>query len=118
MVCNASTTAESCVSVVGCGWCADNNECRSGNVDGPSDGSCHEWHVTHYRELGTMIVAIIAIVIFGLMLINNFISAMVVDYQTASLINDVNPLTVEFLKATFWRDERSSKSWVRLEFLC
>jgi len=113
LVCNASASTESCVNVVGCGWCGDGEgDCRAGNLNGPSEGSCHEWLVTHDRELGTVVVAIIFIIIFAFMLVNNFLSAMVVDYQTATLVNQVNPLTVEFLKATYWRDERSSKSWV------
>ena len=26
-----------------CGWCADNNECYVGNLDGPSNNTCSDW---------------------------------------------------------------------------
>jgi hypothetical protein len=55
--------------------------------------------------------AIIAIVIFGLMLLVGLFSAMPMDYVIAGILVDSSLLTTDFLKEAYWRDERSSKTW-------
>lgn len=109
--CPQQTNVRDCVDSVGCGWCVERGSCSVGNQVGPVNGTCEEWLTGNTKELGTFAVAIIFIIIFGIMVILNVLSAIAVDFQTASYLNAENLLTVEFLKETYWRDERSAKAW-------
>lgn len=64
-----------------------------------------------YKEIGLIVVAMIIIVIFALMFLNNVISAIRIDIKTAYLLVDDEEIGSEFLKKSWWRDERSAKSW-------
>lgn len=110
-VCPSFTKLEDCVGAPGCGFCVDTSSCSVGNQVGPANGTCQEWLVGNNREIGTFVVAIIFIIIFGIMVVLNVASAISVDYQTTAYLEEENLVTVEFLKETYWRDERSAKAW-------
>jgi hypothetical protein len=62
-------------------------------------------------EIGLLIVAAIIIGVFGLMVLNNLVSAIKMDLRTAKLLVDDDEIGAEFLKTSWWREERSNKSW-------
>lgn len=114
--CDAYASEDDCTSKYGCGWCRSSNTCIRGNGNGPVEGACQQWHYGQAYQVGLLIVALIMIIIFVLMIINNVLSSISVDYRTAGVIEDnENLLTTSFLKEAYWRDERSSKSWALFE---
>jgi hypothetical protein len=116
--CADITTQDICIRKVECGWCADvtaddpeGGSCQEGSKIGPANGVCSDWHYTNRREIGLLIVAAIIIGVFGLMVLNNLVSAIKMDLRTAKLLVDDDEIGAEFLKTSWWREERSNKSW-------
>lgn len=115
-ICDEFTSETECTSKFGCGWCRSNSACVRGDGNGPVVGACPQWHYQQTYQIGLFIVALIMIIIFCLMIINNVLSSMTLDYRTAGVIEDNEKLlTANFLKVAYWRDERSSKSWALFE---
>jgi hypothetical protein len=110
-ICPSFTALDQCVGAPGCGWCQDTSVCSIGNQVGPANGTCQEWLVGNSREIGTFVVAIIFIIIFGIMVVLNVASAVSVDHQTTNYLEEENLVTIPFLKQIYWRDERSAKAW-------
>lgn len=117
-VCDTFSEGE-CVSKVGsCGWCQSKSACMKGSYDGPSIGSCPAWFVGAEYQVGVVVGASILIAIWSLMLLNNLVSSISIDYATAIVLgNSEKLLTASFLKEFYWRDERSSKFWKLTEQL-
>jgi hypothetical protein len=116
--CSDITTQDICIRKVECGWCAsvtaddpEGGSCVEGSKIGPANGVCSDWHYTNKREIGLIIVAAIIIGVFGLMVLNNIVSAIKMDLRTAKLLIDDDEIGAEFLKTSWWREERSNKSW-------
>jgi hypothetical protein len=116
---------------------AEGGSCKEGSIIGPATGTCSDWHYNNRRgkqnlietkknydavlvincallEIGLIIVAAIIIGVFGLMLVNNIISAIKMDLRTAKLLVNDDEIGAEFLKTSWWREERSNKAWVRI----
>lgn len=116
--CSDITTQDICIRKVECGWCAavtaddpEGGSCQEGSKIGPANGVCSDWHYTNRREIGLIIVAAIIIGVFGLMMLNNLVSAIKMDLRTAKLLVDDDEIGAEFLKTSWWREERSNKAW-------
>jgi len=116
--CSDITTQDICIRKVECGWCAsvtlddpEGGSCQEGSKIGPANGVCSDWHYTNRREIGLIIVAAIIIGVFGLMVLNNIVSAIKMDLRTAKLLVDDDEIGAEFLKTSWWREERSNKAW-------
>jgi hypothetical protein len=62
-------------------------------------------------EVGLIVVAVLIIAVFGLMVLNNVVSAIRMDVKTALLLVDDEEIGPEVLKKNWWRDERSAKTW-------
>eukprot|EP01117_Protostelium_nocturnum_P019690 TRINITY_DN859_c1_g1_i1.p1 TRINITY_DN859_c1_g1~~TRINITY_DN859_c1_g1_i1.p1 ORF type:complete len:948 (+),score=271.71 TRINITY_DN859_c1_g1_i1:180-3023(+) len=101
-----------------CGWCHSSSSCHAGNAIGPVHGACADWFVETPKDIGIMAFAIIYIIICGILVLINIISAAVIDYtNSVDLIGASKRLDSNTIRRNWWRDERSNMGWALFEQL-
>jgi hypothetical protein len=95
-----------------CGFCEDDQQCKTGGRQGPEFGACRVWLYDGNLDTFPIIVAAIIIFCWVVMFLINSISAIIEDWRIArSLEKDGHEGSAKDQKRAWWRDERSAISW-------
>jgi hypothetical protein len=83
---------------------------------GPVNGTCSEYYVFQQREPGIIVLSLLFVGIFFIMYIINVVSMFKWDRKTAGYLgSDNNAIpqdeVLPFIKRSWWRDERSQRTW-------
>lgn len=117
--CEEITDAKNCTDRQNeCGFCysasgvGNDTKCKTGSYNGPASGSCRFWFFQYPRVWGIIAIAIVFIIIGGVLVIINIITALITD------VNAVGKSKSELaanVRSEWWRDERSSYGWAFFE---